>query len=148
MRKFRFRLQTVLRHAERQEQRLKLELARLQEKRDEERARMDLLIEIRARTRGELLSRPGSTVDLDKIEALRRHLEDLSEKIDEQRALLARMEGEVADKTLEVIEAMKKRQMLEKLREREQREHHITLSRLEAKMLDDLAMPRHAARAK
>jgi len=146
MRKFRFRLQSVLRVAEREEQRLKLELARLQEKKQEEQARLQALMEARSQARKELLTKPGSTVDLDKVETLRRHLEDLSEKIIEQRENLARAEAEVADKTLELIEAMKKRQILEKLKEREEREHYITLSRLEAKILDDMNMPRHVAK--
>jgi flagellar FliJ protein len=148
MRRFRFRLQTVLRYAEREEQRLKIELARLQEKREEERSRLNSLIEARAQTRREMISKPGGAVDLDKIEALRRHFEDLSEQINAQRTLLTQIEGQVADKTLELIEAMKKRQTLEKLREREEREHYITLSRLEAKVLDDLTTPRHAARVR
>jgi flagellar biosynthesis chaperone FliJ len=49
----------------------------------------------------------------------------------------------VEEKTSEVIEAMKKRRILEKLREREKDAHTLALNRLEIKMLDDTTMPRY-----
>jgi len=143
MRKFQFRLQTVLRHAEKDEQRLQLELAWLKIQKQEKQSQLEALMEARETTRKEFISRSKGAVDLDRIMVLRQHLESLDEQIAVKQEELAQIETKVTEKTSEVIEAMKKRRILEKLREREKDAHTLALNRLEIKMLDDTTMPRY-----
>jgi len=143
MRKFQFRLQTVLRHAEKDEQRLQLELAWLKIQKQEKQSQLEALMEARETTRKEFISRSKGAVDLDRIMVLRQHLESLDEQIAVKQEELALAATRVEEKTSEVIEAMKKRRILEKLREREKDAHTLALNRLEIKMLDDTTMPRY-----
>lgn len=147
MRRFRFKLESVLRHASRQEQRHTLDLARLQELQRQVQARLARLRETQAARRQALLRCALGAVNLDEIQARRRHLEHLRHRIGEETAALAAAADRVAAKIVEVTEAMKKRKVLERLREREAQEHYLQLSRVEAKILDDLTTPRHTGRA-
>lgn len=148
MRRFRFRLQSVLEYAEQVEEQRRLELAALQEKRRVAAQRLAALVISRAAVRRELIASPGKVLEIDKVEMVRAHLERLAEEIAQQREEIARLDHEHSAKTAEVIEAMRRRKILQKLREREEREHYLTLSRMEEKMLEDLVTPRHAARAR
>jgi flagellar protein FliJ len=146
MKKFRFRLEMVLRVAVREEQRLTLELSRLKMEQQTAQRWLVRLLEGRGRERLRLMEAAQGAVDLEKIKILRSHLDFLAEKINAQRAFLAALEPKVLAKMAEVTAAMKKRKTLERLKERQIQEYQLEVLRQEAKFLDDTTTPRHALR--
>jgi flagellar protein FliJ len=147
MRGFRFKLQSVLNHAEREEERRKLELAWLRVQRQEEEMKLAELQQDRTATRAEYLRRSVGPVEVDSLENLHQHLEHLDAAIAAKRHQIAKLDESILAKTAEVVEAMKKRQMLEKLRERAKTEYDLAFNRMEARLLDETTAPRYATRA-
>jgi len=148
MKKFRFRLETVLQVALREEQRLTLELARLKMEKQTAQRWLARLTESRNRERVKLMEETEGEVALEDIKLLRAHLDYLAERIDEQRSFLAALEPKILAKMTEVTDAMKKRKTLERLKEKQIQEHQLETLRQEAKFLDDTTTPRHALRRK
>lgn len=72
----------------------------------------------------------------------RAHLHSLAEAIHEQRSVVMGLHQQVEESQAAVIAAMRERQMLENLRDKQQVEHVRAAHRLETKLLDDLATPR------
>ena len=146
MKKFRFRLETVLEVALREEQRLTLELARLKMEKQTAQRWLTRLTESRNRERIKLMEATAGEVALEDIKLLRSHLDYLEERIEEQKAFLEALEPKIRAKMSEVTEAMKKRKTLERLKEKQIQEHQLEMLRQEAQFLDDTTTPRHALR--
>jgi flagellar FliJ protein len=142
MRKFEFRLRPVLERAQRREQRRQLELAHLQ---GELTAHQDLLRALRDERSVwlcQLLECQQRSFEIDEMRRRRAHLDSLTDAIDDQRAVVGRLRQQVEDAQAAVVAAMRERQMLENLRDKQQLEHVQAAHRLETKLLDDLATPR------
>ena len=146
MKKFQFKLQAVLNHTECEEEQRKLELAQLHFKKQQAELELERLVLARMRSREKLTAQQSGTLDMEEINSLREHIEQLSAQVEQQRQQVEALEVEVAAKTEEVLQAMKKRQMLEKLREREEQEYNLAANRLEEKLLDDLIGPRYGSK--
>jgi flagellar FliJ protein len=73
------------------------------------------------------------------------YLQRLTCELDAQRKRLVHAERKAAQKRQAMIEAIKKRKMLEKLKEKEQESYHRTLAERERKFIDEAAARRHSA---
>jgi len=147
MKKFSFRLQTVLDHAQREEDRLKQELSRLQMRLQEAMEKLSQLRQRRLETRADYLKKTKGPVNIDEIKTLKGNLEMLDKVIQQQLKEVADIEDAIAKKIPEVVKGMQKRQILDQLKERKQLEHKKESERLEINLIDDTTTPRHARQA-
>jgi flagellar FliJ protein len=74
-------------------------------------------------------------------------LERLAREIDARMKRVAAAERRVNQKRVLLVEAMKQRKVLEKLREKDERDFQQALARSEQKFIDEVATGRHARHA-
>jgi len=140
--RFQFSLQKLLELRERLEQQAAAELGHLQSREAEARRklaaqkqhRQQQLVQWRERNHGEL--------DIGELEAYQRWLEALAEAISQQRALIDQLKESVKQQTEEFLATRRKREMLEKIREKEYAEFRKEMQGREQRELDDIAATR------
>lgn len=144
MRKFQFRLQSVLEVRRRREEHLRGELARMHLRRQAEIQRMETLLQEReAATRGALAGRVGR-VTAEDFRTHERHLQCLEQAVISQREALDLILREIDRKVAEVVTATQEARALEDLRGRHMEEHRREAQRVEQNFLDELATNRAA----
>ena len=135
MKKFKFKLQPVLKHAKREEDRLKQELTQLQIRLKDEQDKLSQLEQKRGTARNDYLIKTKGRVDLEEVKTLKKHLEILDKKINSQHIEINLLEEAITTKIPEVIQGMQKRQILENLKERKKHEHITTANRMEINLM-------------
>ncbi|OPZ86114.1 MAG: Flagellar FliJ protein [bacterium ADurb.Bin429] len=146
MKKFSFRLQTVLDHALQVEDDCLRELARLQSLRylkTEEIARAQDAYRVMRDAVGQ---RQRGLIDTDALRQCYLHLDALQQNIaarTEERQLL---DEQIAEQMQRVLEARQKRQALEKLREKQWDAYRLASEREDLQQMEDVMLPRHNAR--
>ncbi len=139
MRRFRFSLETVLEVRKRREEACRLELARAQAARDR------VLMELAAleHEAGDLLERQGESrarrVDLADETWFRNRHASLLQGASKARVALEEREKELSARREETVKASRDRLVLERLEERQRREHAMEVAREEQGFLDDVA---------
>jgi len=144
MRKFHFRLQPVLDQALAREQEVELELGRLREALRRELESLVRLGEARLARQRRLREASRGRLDLRRLEWERRDLERLVGEVAQQEIVTADLEREIERTAEALVQAMRRRQMLEKLRDRQRDAHHREMTRLEIRQTDELVTPRFA----
>ena len=91
-------------------------------------------------------SEHSDKVDLGLLNQQMLHLDLLSKRANEQSLALEKAEKRVRKHREELVQAMKEKQMLEKLKDKKEHRHRMELSKLEAKELDEIALIRPAKR--
>jgi len=147
MRKFRFRLQTALDQASRLEEAAKIDLAAALNRSARAQEALASLLTRRREIGETLLACQSGHLDLEEIRRLREHLEQVCAGIADQRLVVAEIQAQVEQRRLDLVERMKKRQVLERLRATRWSEHYRRETAAEAKALDDLANARYARRS-
>jgi len=142
MRRFQFRLRPVLERAQRREQQRQLELAHLQTELEAHEELLRALRDERSVWLCQLLECQQRSFEIEEVRRRRIHLDSLSAAIDDQSAVVRDMHQRVEEAQAAVVAAMRERQMLENLRDKQQVEHMRAAHRLETKLLDDLTTPR------
>lgn len=142
MKKFKFRLQTLLDQRQATEDRL---LAELGEIRREEAAELAFLEELHARLRDawEALA----TMQRSDAEALGRsdeYAKTLRDDIKVQELTIQAVRTRVEAKRVEVVEAMKQRKVIEALRDKQEQAYIAAHMRAEQSALDEMASLRYA----
>ena len=146
MKRFRFRLQAALDHRQRNEDRLRGEVARIRMRLSAETARLADLGQVRERAaRAAARERLGrSTAETHR--ETERYIEALDANVQSQRNLIDVVERELQVRVAETVAAMRDTRSLENLRGRQSEEHLRAALREEQRDLDELAGIR-AARA-
>jgi flagellar protein FliJ len=142
-----FRLQTLLNHKQQIEEQHTVELARLAG--EEQRARDELEL-LRAEERKQLaalaeLVRKGA-VDTHKYATASAYIERLGAAIAEQIEAVQALAQAAETQRDELVDVMKERRSLERLRDRQQAEAAVEESRREGRQVDDLTSSRYARR--
>ncbi len=75
------------------------------------------------------------------------YIEFLHGRVDRQQAVVVMAQDAVEAKRQEVVEAVKKRKMLENLKKRQRREYEITNELRERKVLDEISLQGFSRRA-
>jgi len=140
--RFQFSLQKLLELRERLEQQAAAELGHLQSREAEARRklaaqkqhRQQQLVQWRERNHGEL--------DIGELEAYQRWLEVLDQGIFRQQAVVDQLQISVRRQTDEFLAARRKREILEKMREKEYAKWHEEVLGKEQRELDDVAATR------
>jgi len=146
MRKFRFTLEAPLEHAKYVEQQLTLELGRLLERLHTEREKLQNYVRRRAEQQARLTRECQGALDLEQIRRRQRHIDALGEGVERQKVVLAAAQQAVQRKREDLVAAMKRRKVLERLRERRAQEHNQEMQRLEQKSADEIAVSQHPRR--
>lgn len=143
MRPFQFRLQTKLDLTSREEQQIREELEVRLMRRDQIQRELD---EIRCKLNEiedamkELMMQGFS---LDQFLILNNYLPILRELLFKKELELKRAETEIVETRYQLLEKMKERKILEKLREKEWANYQLEMNREEQKIIDELAINSH-----
>ncbi len=147
MRRFRFSLQTALDQALRLEEEASLTLAAAQaEQARQERVIAALEEQADAAARALTALQQSGELDLPRVTAQRLHLEDTWSQLAEQRLALAELIRKVEECRAHVVECMKKREVLERLKELHAETHRREALAEEGRMLDEVASARYSRR--
>ncbi len=146
MPKFKFSLETLLRHREDIEQRERDALFRLNYKHQEElRHREDLSAKFRE-TMNELAGMRQQIMEPMELNLFHLYMNRLTHEIGESEKRLAQIEAEVQAQKKVVIEASKKKKVLSSLKTKREKEFITEMEKQEQKDIDELVVTRFAGR--
>lgn len=144
MKKFRFKLQTVLDQRQAKEDQ---RLAELGELRQEEAREMERLVELHQRLQDAFasielaLQQNASPEDIARRQD---YAEVTVEDIKLQELIIEGVRNRVEVKRVELVDAMKDRKVLETLRDKQEHEYIAAFEKAEQDMLDEMASVRYA----
>lgn len=144
MKKFRFRLQTVLDQRKAKEERLQIELAEVLREEAQESAKLAELLEKLDDAVAAVQSALESNKPANEIAAADEYAKCVRDDVKVQQLTVRAVRARVEAKRAEVVEAMKERKVLEALRDKQEREHLDAQMRVEQNQLDDVASVRYA----
>ncbi len=145
MKKFKFRLQNVLEAREKAFEDRQLELAELQGILLTQTKHLESLYTKQDNTKKSLenLLSESETIDFLMIESHKNHIDSLSKEIQNQHKIIVNTESEVEGKKKEVLEALKAKTMIEKLKEKDYKAFLKDFEQKQAKEIDDIALSRY-----
>ncbi len=144
---FTFRFETLLTTRRHAEDALQKELSDAKRALSAEQALLRESRDTRRRSLAELQRRQGEGFRAPDLALFGSYLDRLAREIDARLKRVAAAERRVNQQRLLVVEAMKRRKVLEKLREKDEREFLETLAVNERKFVDEVATGRHARAA-
>lgn len=140
MKKFQFKLETVLNVKERREEQLKHELMKLQALKIQEEQLLAEVKEKRAHISKQKSDENKKGTDIQSLIHFEQYLGVLLKKIDDTKKSI-KVLGEKADiKREEVVEASREKKVFEKLKEKQYAEFQRVVIQNEQKMLDEMAV--------
>jgi len=146
---FKFRLQTLLKHKERQEKSLQLDLAALREAHRQECLVLTALEEEQKAQQRLLRERQTmGRLDIPAIGLILGYMELLQAKEASQRDAIAILEQKIERRREELVAVMRERKTIEKLRERQYESYLLDQKRLESKVTDEISMSQYNRRAR
>jgi flagellar FliJ protein len=137
---YRFRLQSVLDHRQLIEDNIKKELAEIRQQAIENQNKLELLREKEIHTMHALKQEQAQGLSSDAVVAYQRFLRDLSRRITQQRQAIAAIHTQEDEKKEELLEAMKKRQILERLKEQGMDRYNQNILKKERDFIDEIAV--------
>lgn len=147
MKKFKFRLDTVLKLKEKALDDKMLELARVTKILYEEEGKLQQLIDAKTNTSNNLIGiyEKNQCLDLQEIQSHKDYLTQLAINIKNREHLLIQIKCAVKEKQKEVQEALKEKDILEKLKEKQSEKHYQEIAQKEMIELDDISISRYKA---
>ncbi|NMB13222.1 MAG: flagellar export protein FliJ [Firmicutes bacterium] len=143
---FEFNLQKVLELRYRLEQQAAAELGRFQSLESQARAKLTIQEKERQEQLAAWRERNHGQLDIGELEAYQRWLEVLDQVIAQQKALVEELQLSIRDQTDKYLAARRKRETLEKLREKAYAEFRQEVLGKEQRELDDIAATRFVQR--
>ncbi len=140
MKKFRFKLETVLNVKEKREEQLKHELMRLQALKIQQEQLLKEIKEKRSYISGEKSHNKENGVDIQSLIYYEQYLGVLLHQIDLTKKNIKDFEKKADDKREEVVEASREKKVFEKLKERQFDEFKRMIIYNEQKVLDEAAV--------
>lgn len=145
MAKFRFRLQPVLDHKQRQEDLAQVALAQAQTVQLKEEATLQALNQAEVAAIAELeRQRFTGRLDIEALQLGLGYMDLLKAQILRQAQVVARVQQQTETKRQELVARVQERKTLEKLRERQLDAFTHEQNRIEAREADELVIMRHA----
>lgn len=139
MKPFVFKLQTALNLKLKEEEQVKEELRCLM---DRHRAALNVLAALEGQL-GQLEDRlrqfQESTVDVEEIQRCLGYLPVMRDKILRQKEVIRQIEAEIDQTRQALVEIMRRRKVLEKLKERHFTQYQLEANREEQKIIDEMA---------
>jgi len=147
MKKFVFRLQVVLDIRQKELEKKQLEMAKIAQILNEQLQQKQKLIDDEAITKQELDKALLSEIDIQVISNYKGYLSNILNNIINQEKMIKQTENVLRIKQLEVREAHKQVQILEKLKEKDEAKFYKEFLYQEAKELDDISGTRYRLKA-
>lgn len=144
MKRFKFRLQTLLDQRKAREDQLLQELGELRREEAAEVERLHMLEVRLKRTIDEIehaIERSAKAAEMFRLDEFAKATRD---DIRFQELTIEAVRERVEKKRLQVVKAMQDRQVLEALRDKQEREYTLAAAREEQKQLDEMAAVRYA----
>jgi len=139
MRKFKFRLESVLEFRKRKEDQRKKELGLLKQFLQKEQAFLKELEEKMIQSQGKMQAEQAGTLNMELIMNYYYYLTNMKEKILNQIALIEELIMRIEQKREDLITASKERKIMEKLKDNQYKEFRELLEKWEAKAIDEMA---------
>ena len=139
---YKFSLQPVLNHRKLVEETLQKELAQLKRDLGDEKHRLKAYKRAKNNVIGELRQKQREGVAISEVLMYVDFLDCLSRDLEKQREIVLEVERQYGDKRVDLIEAMKQRKILGKLRERKEKEYTYEIMRNEQNFLNEVATNR------
>ena len=135
-----FKLQPVLDHRQYIEDDLKRELAEIKQQVSLARQQLDSLKRKEMNTASALKMQQKEGLSSDQVLAYHDYLKRLSDQIADQNKLTAEIEAQELEKQDALLEAMKKRQILEKLKDQGLDRYNQVMHKKEMNFIDEIAV--------
>jgi len=139
-----FNMQTVLDHRQYTEDKLKKDLAEIRQQVMAADRQIQLLKNKEIDTRTSLKVEQAQGLSSDQVVAYHHYLRRLSDSIARQAAVISEIRDRELKKQDELLEAMKKRQILEKLREQGLDRYNQMMLKKEMTFIDEMAVNQFA----
>ena len=139
---YKFSLQSLLNHRKHIEENLDKELGRIKRVVNKEKRRLENIRKEKIKCRKELQKKQGAGKKVNEIILYFNYLDKLSKDIDKQKRCLKDAEKEYDIKRSELIEAMKKRKTLERLKEKEMKAFNYSEMKVETNIMNEVAANR------
>ncbi|MEE4111911.1 MAG: flagellar export protein FliJ [Desulfobacteraceae bacterium] len=137
---YRFNMQTVLDHRQFIEDKLKKDLAEIRQQVMAAQLQMKWLNRKEADTRTALKQEQAAGVSSHQVVAYQLYLKRLSERITRQAKVISEISQRESKKQEALLEAMKKRQILEKLKDQSLDRYHRMMLKKEMNFIDEMAI--------
>jgi len=144
MKKFVFRLETLLYHRRSIEERERIKFSRIRGELLAELDHLETLQAKHAETRSELALKKSGECDSREISWFYRFLDRLSLEMAVARERIAQLERELEVQKQIMIEASRDKKMIENLRLKKEKEFLVSLERQEQKSVDEIIVTRFA----
>jgi flagellar protein FliJ len=144
--KFRFSLETLLRHREEIEQQERDELFRRNYKYQVELNNLNALTAQLQQTMKELSLRQSENAPCQELDFYYRYIARLNHEIKESEKRLTQLQSEAQSQKEAVIEATKKRKILATIRAKKEKEFLAAVEKQEQKDIDELVVTRYAGK--
>ena len=144
MKKFVFRLETLLYHRRSIEERERIKFSRIRGELLAELDHLETLQAKHAETRSELALKKSGECDSREISWFYRFLDRLSLEMAVARERIAQLERELEVQKQIMIEASRDKKMIENLRLKKEKEFLVSLERQEQKSVDEIVVTRFA----
>ncbi|MDY6791179.1 MAG: flagellar export protein FliJ [Thermodesulfobacteriota bacterium] len=139
---YKFSLQSLLDHRKHLEETLDKELGRIKREVIYEKRRLKNIITAKTKCKAELEKKQGEANKVNEVILCFNYLGKLAKDIDEQKKRLKGVEKKYNIKRGELIEAMKNRKTLERLKEKEMKAFNYSNMKVEQDMMNEMAANR------
>ena len=139
---YKFSLQSLLNHRKHIEEDLEKEMGRINRAVNNEKRRLENIRKEKIKCREELQEKQSDGKKVNEIILHFNYLDKLSKDIDKQKRCLKDVEKEYDIKRSELIEAMKKRKTLERLKEKEIKAFNYSEMKVETNIMNEVAANR------
>ena len=143
---YRFRLETLLRRRKQIEEMRQTELSAQRVEHDHASAVLDRVTSHRSNVQGELKRKLTRSSTIDDLITFQRYLHRLAVDMDNQKEIVATAREKVDEKQAELIDAVRSRKVLDRLKEKESIAHGRRLMQKEQNFMNESAGNRHVRR--
>jgi len=140
---YRFNLQVLLDYRKRIEEGLQIELSQVQRELEKEKQLLTAYQREKLYYEEELVRREEKEIDVSEALLYRDYLRGMRIRIKEQRDVVAKVKGDLDIKQNELLNATKKRKVLEKVKEKEWKRFKENLERKERILIDEVGMRKY-----
>jgi len=140
---YRFNLQVLLDYRKRIEEGLQIELSQVQRELEKEKQLLTAYQREKRYYEEELVRREEKEIDVSEALLYRDYLRGMRIRIKEQRDVVAKAKGDLDIKQNELLNATKKKKVLEKVKEKEWKRFKENLERKERTLIDEIGMRKY-----
>jgi flagellar FliJ protein len=145
---FVFRLQSVLDYRENIQEKVLNEFSEKKRELETEESRLKYLINERINLIGELRKMKDKLLHVDDIAHRVSYVEQVREKEHNQKQVIAKVMEQLESKRAELLEAVKKKKVMERLKETHAEEYESNINALEQKNSDEMSVLKFGRREK